>query len=335
MCKVSIIIPCYNMDSKLVNRCLGSIEAQTFSDYEVVVVDDGSADEFAGMLKGLCSAYRNVSVYRQENKGVSAARNFGLKKSKGKYIVYADADDYLTPSFLEEAVETAETYEADVVMGMNVTTYSQEMEIKFARGNKGTDVYVKGKSGSLNKWMLGSVLRREDGAYLGQGPWNRLVDSSLATSVPFDEKLPIGEDIVQNLQLLQKCKRACVVNRVWYVYYMNPGSSSRKYRENAIKESRDSLMEMKKYLDLNDDDQYLSYCLRCWSDLKRIYRCYLSYNPKGHYEQERDLFLNEPWNVLGSKRFKALCAPKYRFMRRLYVSRMLFRYYRIKAVIGR
>lgn len=329
MCKVSIIIPCYNMDFKLVNRCLASIEAQTCSDYEVIVVDDGSAPGFAKVLEDLGNAYSNVSIYRQENKGVSAARNYGLEKAQGKYIVFADADDYLTPAFLEEAVETAEANEADIVMGMNVTTYSQEMENTGTSGNKDIDIYAEGEAASVSKWMLGSVLRREDSAYLGQGPWNRLVDRNLAASVPFDEKLAVGEDIVWNLQLLQKCGKVCVVNRVWYVYYMNPGSSSRKYRENAIQESYDSLMKMKKYLDLRNDDQYLSYCLRCWSDLKRIYRCYLSHDENNSMETKR-LFKNDPWNVLASKRFKKLSGNRFMFMRLLYMSKLLFHYYKIK-----
>lgn len=335
MCKVSIIIPCYNVASKLLHRCMASIEAQTLSDYEVIVVDDGSTAGFTEVFDEIASVYSNVSIYHQKNKGVSAARNFGLERSIGKFIVFVDADDYLLPAFLQEAVETAESYDAGVVMGMNITTYNPEIEEAHTAGNKEITIFEKDEVRNVNKWMLGQVLHLEGGAYLGQGPWNRLVDRHLAASTPFDDKLPIGEDIVWNLQLLQKSKKVCIANRVWYAYYMNPSSSSRKYRENAIKESRDSLMEMKIYLDMGDDDQYLSYCLRCWSDLKRIYRCYLSYGYKSHSRQEDELFTNEPWNELGSKRFKDLCGFKYKFMRRLYVSRMLFKYYHIKTILDR
>lgn len=335
MCKVSIIIPCYNVDSVLINRCISSIEAQTFSDYEVIVIDDGSAPDYVDVFSVLENKYSNVFVYHQENGGVSAARNFGMEKSQGKYIVFVDADDFLMPTYLEESVKIAEKHYTDIVMGMNVTTYSKDTAEEYQSGNDAVKIFENDKVRDINKWMLGTVLRGGNNAYLGQGPWNRLVTRQLAISTPFNEHLPVGEDIVWNLQLLRKCRKVCIADSIWYVYYMNPGSSSRKYRENAVSESCDSLMEMKKYLDLDDDSQYLSYCMRCWSDLKRIYRCYLSYNPKGHSNQEKELFLNEPWNELGSKRFKSLCGFKYKFMGRLYVSRMLFKYYRIKTVLGK
>ena len=334
MCKVSIIIPCYNVEAKLLHRCLTSIDSQTFSDYEIIVINDGSDSDYSERFHEIDNKYKNISVYHQENKGVSAARNFGLEKSQGKYTVFVDADDYLASSFLAESVAIAEKNNADIVMGMNVTTYAvDDEEIKIS-GSKKVSVFGDTEIKSINKWMLGRVQHQEDGSYLGQGPWNRLVKRQLAVSTPFNEALPIGEDIVWNLQLLQKARKVCIAHRVWYRYYMNPCSSSRKYRENAIKESYDSLMEMKKYLDLNDDEQYLSYCLRCWSDLNRIYRCYLSHNRNGYSQQKKYLFQNYPWHELATKRFKNLCDLKYRFMRGLYINQLLFGYYRIKSIFS-
>lgn len=333
MCKVSIIIPCYNVDFKLIHRCLASIESQTFSDYEVIVVDDGSTSGYSEVFHEIENEYRNLSVFYQENKGVSAARNFGLGKSQGDFIVFVDADDYLSPTFLEEAIETAETHSADIVMGMNMTTHTTDTMGFAVEENKKISCFEKDEIKDINRWMLGRVQYQGDDSYLGQGPWNRLVSRRLAVGTPFNEMLPIGEDIVWNLQLLQKARMVCIVNQIWYVYYMNPSSSSRKYRRNAIKESYDSLMEIKKYLDLDDDEQYLSYCLRCWSDLKRIYRCYISHNRKECYQLKRSLFRDEPWCELASKRFRRLSGLKYCFMRELYISHLLFEYYHIKEML--
>lgn len=333
MCKVSIIIPCYNVDSKLFYRCLSSIEAQTFSDYEVIVVDDGSAQDYTDVFCGLEEKYKNISLFHQKNRGVSAARNFGLKKSHGKYITFVDADDYMTPNFLEESIEIAETYQAEIVMGMNITTYNTNLEEYLEKEDKRVLAFENDDVRKINKWMLGTLYRQGENAYLGQGPWNRLVDRNLAIRIPFDESLPVGEDIVWNLKLLQESKRVCIASNVWYVYYMNPVSSSRKYRKNAIDESRNSLLEMKKLLDMEDDSQYKSYCLRCWSDLKRIYRCYLSYDYRTHKSEEIVLFQSVPWNELGSKKFSKLCNFKQRYMRWLYVSGLLFEYYHIKTLV--
>lgn len=333
MCKVSIIIPCYNVDSKLLHRCLTSIESQTFSDYEVIVVDDGSASGYSEVFHEIENEYRNLSVFYQENKGVSGARNFGLGKSRGDFITYVDADDYLCPAFLEEAIAVSEAHSADIVIGMNMTTHTTDTMEFTTEGNKKISCFENDEIKDINRWMLGRVQYQGDASsYLGQGPWNRLVSRRLAVSTLFDESLPIGEDIVWNLQLLHKARMVCIVSRIWYIYYMNPSSSSRKYRENAIKESYDSLMKMRKYLDLDDDEQYLSYCLRCWSDLKRIYRCYISHNYKECFQQKKDLFRDEPWYALASKRFRRLSGLKHRFKRELYISHLLFEYYHVKEM---
>lgn len=335
MCKVSIIIPCYNVDETLLERCLNSIDSQTFSDYEVIIVDDGSKLEFQKIYGGLKEKHRNISIFHQNNKGVSAARNFGLIKSEGEYVLYIDADDYLTSSYLNESVKVAEIENADIVIGMNVTTYTKELISLSETGSGEVHSFEENDIKKLNKWMLGRIKHQKNGSYLGQGPWNRLVRRKIAMCTQFIEGMPVGEDIVWNLQLLQKKYKVCLVDKVWYVYYMNPGSATRKYRENAIKESYDSLIEMAKYIDLEDDEQYFSYCLRCWSDLKRIYRCYLSHNMKGTKKKRIFLFTNGPWNVLAAKRFRKLCTFKNKFMWILYRSRFLFKYYQVKEMMGK
>ena len=332
---MSIVIPCYNVESRLIHRCLQSINSQSFHNYEVIIVDDGSLTEYKTVFDEIENHYMNVTIYHQENKGVSAARNFGTSKACGKYILYIDADDYLTASALEETIAVFEEYNADIVIGMNITSYTVDCKKIKSEGDGNVECYEGARIKALYKWMLGRVRYQSDKSYLGHGPWNRLVRSELAKKVLFNESLPIGEDIVWNLQILEKANRVCIVNRVWYVYYMNLVSSSRKYRENAIKESYDSLMEIKKYLSSEDDEQFLSFCLRCWSDLKRIYRCYLSYENKNGSIEKNRLFIEEPWSVLSSDRFKKLQGFKFFFMRILYKNKLLFKYYWLKDKLGR
>lgn len=335
MCKISIIIPCYNVAEILIQRCMSSIDAQTFRDYEVILIDDGSESTYSNYLVEIKRKYNKVEVYHQDNKGVSAARNYGIKLAQGDYIVFVDADDYLVPRYLEEALKVAEQNKADIVVGLNSTTFSTEICGMKEMPEKNINVYSDGDIEQLKGWMLGKVHNYGDNAYLGQGPWNRMVCSRLVQDTPFDESLPIGEDIVWNLKLLHKAKKVCLVDCVWYVYYVSSGSSSRKYRENAIDESYRSLIEIRNNLNMNDDEQYLSYCFRCWSDLKRIFRCYLSYNKKVDHRQEEILYKNEPWNELGNNRFVEVCGRNGRFMRMLYKGQLLFTYYRLKSFLCR
>ena len=99
---VSIIIPCYN-GGGTVERAVNSVINQSYSEYEVIVVNDGSDDEET--LKVLSGFSGQVRVINQENKGLSAARNTGIKNAQGKYILSLDCDDYLEPAFMEKGVE--------------------------------------------------------------------------------------------------------------------------------------------------------------------------------------------------------------------------------------
>jgi len=101
--KVSVIIPCYNQ-SKYLKECLDSVTAQTFQDFEVIIIDDGSTDfESKLIFKNL--KYPKTKIIHQKNQGLVAARNNGISLSKGKYILPLDADDKIASHFLEKAVK--------------------------------------------------------------------------------------------------------------------------------------------------------------------------------------------------------------------------------------
>lgn len=99
MIDVSIIIPIYNR-AKTLNACIESVLQLDYSNYEVVLVDDGSTDESASICKDFCKRYANISYFYKENGGVSSARNLGLSKSNGKWVTFVDSDDLVSPSHL-------------------------------------------------------------------------------------------------------------------------------------------------------------------------------------------------------------------------------------------
>lgn len=98
---VSIIVPIYNAE-QYISKCIESILAQTYRDFELILVDDGSTD----MCGKICDEYAKqdsrVHVIHQENKGVSAARNAGISLAKGEYIMFVDSDDFITENMLEK-----------------------------------------------------------------------------------------------------------------------------------------------------------------------------------------------------------------------------------------
>lgn len=97
---ISIIIPVYNVEQFL-RDCLNSVVAQTYTNYEVVCVNDGSTDGSLAILTEYQKNYKQINVFKQENKGLSAARNTGLQKAKGDYIFFLDSDDWIESTALE------------------------------------------------------------------------------------------------------------------------------------------------------------------------------------------------------------------------------------------
>ena len=112
---ISIIVPIYNMEH-LMRRCIDSLLAQTFTDYELLLIDDGSKDGSWRVCQEYARKDPRVSIYHKENGGLSDARNYGLSKATGKYTIFADPDDWVSPEGLDCLYATAEREQADMTM---------------------------------------------------------------------------------------------------------------------------------------------------------------------------------------------------------------------------
>lgn len=101
MIKYSFIVPVYNTE-KYLKKCLDSLVNQTYKDFEIIVVNDGSTDKSSNIISKYQKKYKNIIVIDKENEGLSMARNRGVQKSNGKYIIFVDSDDYVSNKLLEE-----------------------------------------------------------------------------------------------------------------------------------------------------------------------------------------------------------------------------------------
>lgn len=115
LCEISIIVPVYQSEI-YIGRCLKSLIKQNFDKYEIICVDDGSTDNSSGIIHDFVENNEKIHYIYQANKGVSAARNLGLKKAKGKYIMFVDSDDFIKPYVLKKLYTSAEENSADMVV---------------------------------------------------------------------------------------------------------------------------------------------------------------------------------------------------------------------------
>ena len=114
--KVSIIVPVYNVERHL-NKCLDSLVNQTLKNIEIIIVNDGSLDNSQLIINEYSNKYKNIRTFIKKNGGLSDARNYGLKKAKGEYVLFVDSDDYIALDSCERLYNTAKQDDVDVLIG--------------------------------------------------------------------------------------------------------------------------------------------------------------------------------------------------------------------------
>lgn len=211
--EISIIVPSFN-EEKNICRCLDSILNQTFSDIEVICVDNASTDLTFQIIQNFCQKDKRIKAFHLDEKGVSNARNFGVKNSCGKYIGFVDADDFIQPQmfeFLRGAI-IENNCDFSCCRYKKTSVFSAE-KFEYSCRNFNSDEFI--------------LLNNFD--YVSE---NELVISSACTKlikrefVPEFKNYSIGEDTVFCSELFGKCKKYILVDLPLFCYYNNNESVS-------------------------------------------------------------------------------------------------------------
>ena len=221
--RISIIVPVYKAE-KTIEKCVNSILAQTFTDFELILVDDGSPDICGSICDTLAQKDERIPVIHKENGGVSSARNAGLEIAKGKYLMFCDSDDYVSPEWCEwlcRAIESGNVHMA--VCGVESFDY---------HGNKkfrgiGSQEYIA-------KVQFVEMASRINLFEL----WNKifLAETVRKNNLRFDERISRCEDalfVLMYLQLIDNDGCFCYGSPALYHYNMGSDDSlSKKHVEN-------------------------------------------------------------------------------------------------------
>jgi len=223
--KVSIIIPVYNAENTL-SRCLDSVLQQSFTDLEIILIDDGSTDKSLEICQQYQDNYNCVRVIQQSNSGPAVARNQGIKYSTGKYLAFVDADDYVSNDMISSLVEKAESEFAEMVICAywKVTKNSiKEQYYKFTEG-----VY----EGNQAKKLLYSMIERDSMEDIPPFSCVRLVLRNAVTR----QKLWFYKDLVRSEDFHFWCRVHQYVKRIYllsktplYFYVDNDQSITHRY----------------------------------------------------------------------------------------------------------
>lgn len=226
MPKISIIIPAYNV-AEYLDRCLTSIRSQTFPDFEVLVIDDGSTDGTSQKCDKWASLDQRFIAIHKTNDGVSIARNSGLDRAKGQYICFVDGDDYVEPRWLECLFTTATKYSAEITFcGYKTDVYERSIYTTInerARFNFHTNSNAEFKSHfpELSKHF-----------YI-YPPWNKMYSAEFIKrcNARFPEGIIVGEDSIFNFPLYIETARAACVPKSLYHYVIHGSSASSVFNE--------------------------------------------------------------------------------------------------------
>lgn len=218
--ELSLIIPAYNVAPYL-ESCIDSIAANTYQDYEILLIDDGSTDETGTIGDNLARKYEKIRVFHTENRGLCAARNLGLEHAKGKYIGFVDSDDLVAPNMLEALVS-------------NMTDDVQMVACFFVRCGRTDRLADNPSSQSAHKADSRETARQVLYGGYGCNVWNKIFRKSVLDEhgIRFRTTVAVAEDLYFVTDYLPHCKQAVFIDGQLYYYIMNDGSIMNTFREN-------------------------------------------------------------------------------------------------------
>lgn len=214
---ISVIVPVYNA-AAYIDHCVKSIQNQTYTHFELILVNDGSKDKSLEICKALASQDERIIVLDRPNGGASAARNTGLAYIRGQYIVFADSDDYVSPSYLENLHRAARQGDYDIVQCNMESTFDVDKRLEKVV-YKQTDVKEVTKKQALNE-------RRYKVSV-----WGKIYCSHIFKDFRFQEGI-IYEDDASYYIFIDRAYRLAVLDETLYYYYMSENSVMRNDKKN-------------------------------------------------------------------------------------------------------
>jgi len=212
MNEISVIVPVYNVE-KYLEKCIDSILSQTFKNFEVILVDDGSTDS-CGII---CDKYERldnrVKVIHKTNGGLSSARNFGLEIAGGEYVVFVDSDDWIDENMCQELYNEAKENNADIVQCKFIKAYDENAIICH---NQFNDIEVIGNLDALNNLY-------NDRCIETVVTWNKLYKRDLFNDITFPNG-KLHEDEFTTYKLLYKANKVVLIGKEFYYYRQTPNS---------------------------------------------------------------------------------------------------------------
>lgn len=213
---ISIIVPIYNVAS-YISDLFVSIDNQTYANYEVLLINDGSTDESETICKNYCKQNKKCKYYYKENSGVSNTRNYGIERARGEYICFVDSDDLLDKNYLNDFIDALEETDSDMIV-CNVENFKDTVSIYSNEKYEIEKAY-----GYKNKFEM--IFDK----YCGYTP-NKIFNTKILkdNKIKFNEKIYMMEDMLFVYEYVKNIETISCINKPNYKYRYNQDSASKK-----------------------------------------------------------------------------------------------------------
>lgn len=210
MPKISVIVPIYNSENYL-NRCIDSILKQSFKDFEIILVNDGSTDNSCNICSNYALYDSRIRLINQINQGVSYARNKGLNNASGTYVIHVDSDDFIEENMLADMYNMTENGKIDIVISDYFVDYQDKSKIVHQDNYEKTEDVIRGiLSGKIHGSVCNKLIRREIYAN---------------NNIQFNTSLTLCEDMLFNIEYLLHASSVKFTNKA-YLHYVQRNDSA-------------------------------------------------------------------------------------------------------------
>lgn len=270
MKQFSIIVPVYNIEN-YIEYCIESIIRQTFKNYELIIVDDGSVDESANIVDRY-KTFKNIKVYHKKNGGLSDARNFGIKHASGQYLMFVDGDDFLYDKYSLEKIANSIKTKPDILQYRMVYYYDKNKKYVHSKN-------IQQLASNKTLYVLHELNKNSD---VSISACDKVVKNQLIKNYKlYFEKGLSSEDLQWSLKLYLKANEVCILDSEIYAY--------RQQRPNSISSTKTT----KKV-------ESLYYIIKCW----------LNHNYENDLEKDIYLNIISYWYIILRTKYPAKIYPK-------------------------
>lgn len=281
--KISVIIPVYNVEDYL-TECVDSILNQTYKNYEILLIDDGSTDKSSQICDDYSETNNKINVIHTDNRGLSAARNLGTEKAQGEYIFYLDSDDYVKNNVLERMLKIVEQDEVDIVCGNFMYTYPDRtvIAIKEEKEYEILDTYS-----AMEQLVKGEKIQNF--------AWGKLIKKEIAQN----HKFPVGklfEDMYWTHYIIDQAEKVAIDYQSFVYYRQRDNSISYSFNIKSL-DQLDGMIQRKEFIEEKYPNLLMKYLKIMNQNAKNLSWCVVR-NLKNEQKNQGILRIRKFYNLI-------------------------------------